>query len=139
MKRGGMEPGPIKGITKPKGAVKPGTYLDDIKTPQDAYKAYNEALSKAKGREVGIYRNVDNGTYSIRVGSESSVGAPYKGSWESVMHYHPNPKNVLNYRMPAPADIEGTALAAFRSNRSVTEFVEYPVPGIGRGRVGYTG
>jgi hypothetical protein len=105
---------------------------------QDAFRAYEDALTRAGGREVGLYRNIDTGTYAVQVGTESSVAAPPKGRWEAVVHYHQNPRNVLNYRMPAPADVEGAADAAMRAGRPITEFVDYPMPGIGKGRVAYT-
>jgi hypothetical protein len=118
--------------------LRPGTVQENISTPQDAYRIYEESLARAPEREVGIYRNLETSQYAVRVGSELQISPPITGRWETVLHYHPNRANVLTYRMPAPADIQGTAIDAFRSRRTITEFVEYPVPGAGRGRVAYT-
>jgi len=66
-----------------------------------------------------------------------SVSGPLRGRWESVLHYHPNRANVLTYRMPAPADVQGAAIEALRSGRVVTEFVDVQLPGGGRSRSVY--
>jgi hypothetical protein len=130
-------------LTEP-GTVPPtsaGTYQEQISTPQEAYRTYDEALAASPGNEVAIYRRLDGphaGTYTVRVGGQFQVSAPYEGSWETVLHYHPNPENILTYRMPAPTDVHGTMMAAFRRGAPVTEFVEYPLPDGTRGRVAYT-
>ena len=118
-----------------------GTYREQLATPQEAYRTYDEALAGSPGNEVAIYRRLDGpnaGTYAVRVGGQFSVASPPRGRWETVLHYHPNPENILTYRMPAPADVQGTMMAAFRNGHPVTEFVEYPLPDGTRGRVAYT-
>jgi hypothetical protein len=114
-----------------------GTVRDNIPTPDEAYRIYEDALSRAPGKEAGIYRNIQTGRYAVRVGTEMSVSAPGEG-WESVLHYHPNPSNVLSIRMPAPADVQGAAIQALRAGRPVTEFVEHSLPGGKRGITSYT-
>ena len=139
MVRSGLQPN-LPQILAQRGApLRRGVHRTDIETPAEAYRIYLGALARAGGREVGIYRNVETGRYAVTVGSPFEVGAPWQGTWEGVLHFHQNPANVLTYRMPAPADVEGAALAAFRAEgRPVTEFVEFPIPGAGRGRVAYT-
>lgn len=136
MLQGGMTPtqSPGKAEGEP---LKTGTYRSGLNSPDAAYSAYQEALGQAGNKEVGIYRNVETGEYAVRVGTNQTVSAPLEGNWEGVLHYHPNPDNVLNYRMPAPADIEGAAISSLMSEKTITEFVEYPVPGVGTGRVAY--
>jgi hypothetical protein len=109
-------------------------------TPEKAFGAYEEALTRAGENEVGIYRNVKSptGEYIVRVGDQHSVSAPAEGSWESVLHKHPNPENVLTRRMPAPQDVHNTLLSAFRANHPITEFIDYPLPDGRRGLVAYT-
>jgi hypothetical protein len=108
-------------------------------TPEAAFAAYDEALARAGGREVGIFRNVEakTGEYVVRVGDEHTVSPP-QGKWESVLHRHPNPENVLTRRMPAPQDVHNTLLSSFRSGRPVTEFIDYALPDGRRGLVSYT-
>lgn len=139
MVRSGLKPDLPAIVAKGGKALRRGTFRSDIETPDQAYRIYEEALARAGGREVAIFRNVGTGRYAVTVGTPFEVGPPWKGNWEGVVHYHQNPANILTYRMPAPADVEGTALAAFRAEgRPVTEFVEHPIPGGGRGRVAYT-
>lgn len=111
-----------------------------FQSPEAAFAAYDEALARAGGREVGIFRNLDAkaGEYVVRVGDEHSVGPPLRGRWESVLHRHPNPENVLTRRMPAPQDVQNTMLSSFRAGRPVTEFIDYPIPDGRRGLVSYT-
>ncbi|HEY7269800.1 MAG TPA: DUF4157 domain-containing protein, partial [Dehalococcoidia bacterium] len=111
----------------------------NITDPNVAYRVYEESLARAPGREVGIFRNVNDGTYAVRVGDAHSVSAPMGDGWESVLHYHPNRGNVLSIRMPAPADVLGTARHALAAGRPVTEFVEVQLPGTNqRGITSYT-
>lgn len=109
-------------------------------TPEEAFSAYEEALTRAGNREVGVYRNTTSpsGEYVVRVGDELSVSGPAGSNWESVLHKHPNPENVLTRRMPAPQDVQNTLHAAFRSGRPVTEFIDYPLPDGRHGLVAYT-
>lgn len=110
---------------------------DDIPTIEEAHRVYEDVLARDASREVGIFRNNATGAYAVRVGTEMAVSGPLRGSWESVLHYHPNQANVLTHRMPAPADVDGAATAALRSGRPVTEFIDFPLPGGGRGRSVY--
>lgn len=138
MTRTGMEPRPpaTPATTEP---LRPGQFAgENIQTPREAYRLYEESLERAPGMEVGIFRNTSTGRYTVRVGDAMSVRSPEVGNWETVMHYHPNRANVLTYRMPAPADVQGTAIDAFRGGRAITEFVEYDIPGAGRSRAAYT-
>jgi hypothetical protein len=111
-----------------------------FQTPEAAFAAYDEALARAGGREVGIFRNIEakTGEYVVSVGDEFTVSVRQPGRWESVLHRHPNPENVLTRRMPAPQDVQNTGLSAFRSGRPVTEFIDYPLPDGRRGLVSYT-
>ncbi|RYG20305.1 hypothetical protein EON82_20415 [bacterium] len=111
----------------------------EIRTGEAAYAEYERTLAETGYEiEVAIYRNRATGEYRVRRGTAMEVSGPMGEGWEGVMHYHPNPGNVLTYRMPAPADINGVALPAFRARAPITEFVEYPLPGGGRGRAAYT-
>ena len=85
-------------------------------------------------KEAGIFRNTETGDYAVSVGDETSVSGPAKGSWKAVLHYHPNPDNAKQFRMPAPADFMGMMRAFVSGRRSVREFLEYEIPGMGRGR-----
>lgn len=119
------------------------TYQEGVYAPEKAYQAYNDALARANGREVGIYRDRTTGEYVVRVGDHGSVGAPYRktGDFETVLHYHPNDENVLVYRNPAPNDVGNTARRWFQQDiprRPVTEFVEFPLPDGSRGRTAWT-
>jgi hypothetical protein len=126
-------------------AVESGRYQSargelGFSTPEEAFKAYDEALARAGGREVGIYRNTasPHGEYAVVVGDEHSVKPPENGKWESALHSHPNPENVLTRRMPAPKDVGNTRTAAKEAGRPVTEFIDYPLPDGRRGLVAYT-
>ncbi len=109
-------------------------------TPEEAFRAYDEALSRSGGGEVGIYRNTasPHGEWAVVVGDEHSVSPPENGKWESALHSHPNPENVLTRRMPAPKDVGNTRDAAREAGRPVTEFIDYPLPDGRRGLVAYT-
>jgi hypothetical protein len=142
--RSGLEPGLPEIRIEPQGSLRGGTYRADIETPDQAYQVYLEALARSGGREVQIFRNKVTDRYAVQVGTEFEVYPPMRGAaedWEGVLHYHHDPqgKNVLVFRMPAPADIR----AALEDSRAAggatrTQFVEYPIPGVGRGRVAYT-
>ena len=118
----------------------PGEFKAGIKTPDEAYAAFNEAMARAPGREVGIFRNLDTGEYVVRVGSEGSVSFPYGDvPHEAVLHSHPNIENILTYRLPSGADLSEAYLASARTGRPVTQFVEHPIPGTTqRGRTAIT-
>jgi hypothetical protein len=120
----------------PAGAFKPGTLH---RTPGEAYAEYTQRLAETGDKkEVGIFRNIATGEYRVMVGEEGHVSYPAHMGWESVLHFHPNSDNVLVFRMPSPADVNNTILAVGASGHAITEFVEWPLPGGGRGRATFT-
>jgi hypothetical protein len=137
MLRGGL--GPFEPRPVPHGAeLHSGVYRDSLRTPQDAYTAYNEAIARAPGREVGIFRNQDTGEYVVSVGDEGHVTFP-EGTHEAVLHYHPNPDNILTFRMPSHEDLVNAWWSSARSGRPATQFVEHAVPGSNtRARTAFT-
>jgi hypothetical protein len=106
----------------------------------EAIAVYDDFRARAKGREVGIYRDSKTGEYAVIAGKEGSVGKPAKetgGTWDNVVHNHPNPTGALTFRNPAPQDIlgpgpSGFALEAIRAKRPVTTFIDSDIPGGGR-------
>jgi hypothetical protein len=142
--RSGLEPGLPEIRFEPLGSLRRGTYRADIETAEEAYQVYLEALARSGGREVQIFRNRVTDRYAVQVGGEFEVIRPFRGAaedWEGVLHYHHDPKgkSVLTFRMPAPADIREALLDSQAAGGATrTEFVEYPIPGVGRGRVAYT-
>lgn len=120
-----------------KKAPKAGEYLRGVMSEDAAYAAYNKALMVSAGREVAIYHNPSSGEYSIMVGSETGVRAPEQAGWNAVVHYHPNEGNVLTFRLPAPQDFRGLMMRYFAEGGAVREFIEFNVPGVGRGRTEY--
>jgi hypothetical protein len=116
-------------------SVTPGKPRTGIKDVHEAYRLYEEAF-RAHGakKEVAIYRDLKTGDYAVTVGSETAVHPPASGNWEGVLHYHPNPYNAKQFRLPAPADFLGLMHKFVAGGRSVREFLEYDIPGIGRGR-----
>jgi hypothetical protein len=123
--------GPVEAPKAPGGPeLHPGEFRRGIKTPEEAYSAYNEARARAPGREVGIFRNLDTGEYVVRVGGAGSVDFPYGDvPHEAVLHNHPNTENILTYRLPSGADVGEAYLASARLRRPVTQFVEHDIPG----------
>ena len=102
--------------------------------PDVAYDAFRSAVARAGGREVGLFYNPDTGTYAVVVGSEGRVGPPETGGpWECPIHTHPNPEQVLTYRMPAPQDVFLQWRAALRKNAPDIAFIEYALPDGRRG------
>ena len=102
---------------------------------QEALRVYDDYRARAPGREVGIYRNAHTGEYAVVAGREGGVSGPLKGepaAWDNVLHNHPNPENVLNFRNPAPQDLRGQIRGMFRADRPVTALIEHEVPGGGR-------
>ena len=131
----------MRGEMRVSGPVEPlvGPLPERAPTAQKAYAIYEQHLQRTgNSREVALYRNVDDGSYAVRVGDQLSVRGPVGGNWETVLHYHPNPKNVLTYRMPAPADVDTLSVAALKAGKPITEFVEYPLPDGSRGRAAYS-
>jgi hypothetical protein len=114
-------------------------HKETFKTPDEAYRVYDEELVRnGHTQEVGIYRNTQDGSYAVRAGTEFELRGPIGSEWQTVLHFHPNPQQVRTYRLPAPRDVETTEVAAFRAQRPVTEFIEYPLPDGSRGRVAFT-
>jgi hypothetical protein len=99
-----------------------------------AYAAYNRALLASNGKEVAIYHNPETGEYRVMVGSEVGVRAPEAFGWNALLHYHPNAGNVLTFRLPAPQDFRGLMMRYLAEGVMVREFLEFDIPGVGRGR-----
>ncbi|MGC4073000.1 MAG: DUF4157 domain-containing protein [Nibricoccus sp.] len=127
-------PLPPEAVKKP---AKPGEYQRGLMTADAAYAVYNKALAVSKGREVAIYHNPETGEYRIMVGSETGVHAPEAFGWNALLHYHPNKGNVLTFRLPAPQDFRGLMLRYVSEGGLVREFIEFDIPGVGRGRTEY--
>ncbi len=107
-------------------------------TPEEAYQRYNQAIGVSTGREVAIFQHPGTGEYLIRIGDEVSVTS-LTGPWEAVVHYHPNPHVAHQLRLPSSADIftRQNHARAFGRGERVREFVEFTIPGVGRGRIEY--
>lgn len=106
-----------------------------------AVKSYEEALQRTGWeKEVGIWRNVNDGTYSVQIGSELGVAGPNgaRGEWECVGHNHPIPKeNPLALRNPAGMDLVDTGQQAYKAQRPIREFIDYRLPDGNVGRTFY--
>ncbi|WP_266168801.1 DUF4157 domain-containing protein [Dyella subtropica] len=127
-------PLPAEAIKNP---PKAGEFQRGLTTADAAYAAYNKALAVSGGREVAIYHNPETGEYRIMMGSETGVRAPEPFGWNALLHYHPNEGNVLNFRLPAPQDFAGLMMRYLSGGVAVREFVEFNIPGVGRGRTEY--
>jgi len=114
-----------------------GDFRTGLRTPRAAYDAYNEALALSRGREVGIFYDLATGEYAVRIGWHTGVGPPDGHWWIALVHFHPNRPHSLIYRLPAPRDFRGLDNHYFREELLVREFVEYDLPGGGRGRTEY--
>jgi hypothetical protein len=115
-----------------------GTYRRGIYSSDAAYLAYNDALSVSAGREAAVYHNPQSGEFCVRMGDENGVNSPPgEFGWNAIVHYHPNPTHALTYRLPAPADFQGLLLRFMAEGQMVREFVEFDIPGVGRGRTEY--
>ena len=131
----------------PTGPVinKPGVYTtaageNQFSTPEAAFRAFDEALARAGNREVGVFRFRGKGPprYVVKVGEPGSVSMYDDGNWETALHSHPNPDNVLTVRMPSPKDVSISTELAFQSRRAVTQFIDYPLPDGRRALASYT-
>lgn len=58
--------------------------------------------------------NANTGEFAVQVGTEAAVRPPLEEGWQSLVHLHPNPENVIVHRLPAPMDV---ALAERRVDR----------------------
>ena len=85
----------------------------------------------ADRREVGIYYNRKTQEYMVRLGTETEVAAFGRDSYPLV-HYHPNPTGALTFRLPSQMDFDSMYLASGAG--PVRQFVEFDIPGVGRGR-----
>lgn len=134
IERGLAPPRPL-----PEGASPPpqGVHRRGLRTAEAAYAAYNEALQASGGREVAIYHDPRTGEYAVAVGSETGVRAPEPHGWNALLHYHPNPEQALTFRLPAPQDFSGLMFRYVGEGGHVREFIEFDVPGVGRGRTEY--
>jgi hypothetical protein len=109
-------------------------YREGIESPFEAYRLYNEALMKeAFGREVAIYRDATTRKYLVVIGGEKEIVG--LGTWQRVLHFHPNPSNVPAFRRPSGVDMVTAAEDAMKSKSGrISEFVETHVDGVGRVR-----
>lgn len=124
-------PLPKQAIKKP---ISTGEFQGGLATADEAYAAYNRALLFSAGREVGICHNSRTGEYRVMVGTEGMVWTPFGSEWKMLLHYHPNPENILRYRWPAQADFQSMIQPAAVHGVSGREFIEFYIPGVGRGR-----
>jgi Domain of unknown function (DUF4157)/Bacterial toxin 4 len=118
----------------PGPAPPPGDYGPRTTRAEEALARYDEAVARSPHAEVGLFYHPDTGEFAVRVGTDASVSGPHGDGWQALVHLHPNPDNVITYRLPAPADVYGTMMAAFRTGEH-TEFVESRHPD---GTVGIT-
>jgi hypothetical protein len=108
--------------------------VPEPKSFKSAYGAYNDALNRAGGAEVGIFVDKD-GNYAVRTGTKAGVEAPTGGGpWRTLLHFHPNESNAVRFRLPAPADWVEMLKLYDRDGPPLREFIEYDLPGVGRGR-----
>ena len=129
-------PGPGGPGRRPAVAAR-GTFADGVETPRPRPREVRRGVRAGGRPEAGIFRNVETGRYAVRIGTEHGVSAP-SGRWETVLHRHPNPENVLTRRLPAPHDVQQAAIAAWRAESPITEFIEFQYPDGRRGRSAYT-
>ena len=85
----------------------------------------------ADRREVGIYYNRKTQEYMVRLGTETEVAA-FGRDWYPLVHYQPNPTGALTFRLPSQMDFDSMYLASGAG--PVRQFVEFDIPGVGRGR-----
>ncbi len=113
-----------------------GTYGRPTGNPDAAYTAYTDALASSAGREVGLFHNPRTGEYQVMVGDATGVRAPGRG-WDAVVHYHPDGNTRMTFRLPAPHDFQGLMFRYLEGGGAVREFIEFDIPGVGRGRTEY--
>ena len=114
-------------------------FSSGIKHPDDAYRAYNDALAVAGGREVAIWYRTDTGEYAVTIGTFGAVGAPDKVKpWIAIVHFHPNEHRSLTLRLPAPkSDFKSLWERSRFEEGVVREIVEWDMPDGTRGRTEY--
>lgn len=124
----GLEPPPWRGA-KPQ--------LDQIGSwrgydPAEAYAAYRVALEHGGGQlEAIMARDRLTGEYHVMLGDVGKVSPPSGGSWETVVHYHPNLTNAPKNTLPAPHDASTALIEAIAGDpaRPHVEFVESTIDG----------
>ncbi|HSQ30833.1 MAG TPA: hypothetical protein VLN49_13335, partial [Gemmatimonadaceae bacterium] len=114
-----------------------GEFRVGLTHPIETYRAFNEALAGAGGREVGAFYNELTGEYRVKIGNRMNVSKPEGEGWAFLVHSHPNPLRARTFRLPAPDDFEDLLFRFGNTKTRVREFVEYDVPGVGRWRVEY--
>ena len=114
-------------------------FSSGIKHPDDAYRAYNNALAVAGGREVAIWYRTDTGEYAVKIGTFGAVKAPDAVKpWIAIVHFHPNEHRSLTLRLPAPkSDFASLWERARFEHGVVREIVEWDMPDGSRGRTEY--
>ena len=105
----------------------PGAFGARTRVAAEAVTTYDAAVAAGRGREAGLFYNPNTGEFAVQLGTESQVRAPAGDGWQALIHLHPNPENVLTYRLPAPADIWGAMRSAMRTGTHV-EFVQSTRP-----------
>jgi hypothetical protein len=127
-------PPPAADVASPPPA---GTYRRRLRSGDAAYAAYNDAIAVSGGREVGLFHNPRTGEYRVMIGDETGVSAPGRSGWDAVVHYHPDGGTRLTFRLPSPHDFQGLMFRYLEGGGPVREFVEFDIPGVGRGRTEY--
>lgn len=119
--------------------IQEGVFRRGIDDAQTAYRAYNEALvATGQQVEVAIYHRSDTGEFIIVIGNETEVRLHGERSARALVHFHPNPTHAHRLRLPASADFADLITMAFQGDAVlVREFIEYDIPGVGRGRTEY--
>ncbi len=114
-------------------------FSSGMKHPEDAYRAYNNALAVAGGREVAIWYRSDTGEYAVTIGTFGTVSAPdAMKPWIAIVHFHPNEFRSLTLRLPAPkSDFKSLWERARYEQGVVREIVEWLMPDGSRGRTEY--
>jgi len=129
--------GPREAVPAGGPPQKPGVVRDKIADPDQALALFDDVVARTPDREVGLYWDAKDGTYMVKVGSGTSIGSP-GGAYETVMHTHPNPENVLTVRMPAPNDVQLAYERAVAAKRQIDEAIDFAYPDGRRGRTQYT-
>jgi hypothetical protein len=117
-------PGPVGPGTEPPRA---GAFRGRTTSAEKAVAFYDQAVAGSRGAEVGLFFNPNTGEFAVQVGTEFTVRSPAGDGWQSLVHLHPNPENVIVRRLPAPADIAHAVRAALRTGTH-TEFVQSTRP-----------
>ena len=117
-----LEPSTVK-----REPAQPGAYGARTRSAEEAVGTYDRAVAASGLREAGLFYNPNTGEFAVQVGTDVDVHAPAGDGWHALVHFHPNPENVIIRRLPSPADIMGALRAAARTGRHV-EFVQSQRP-----------